>query len=1388
MSAAGGAAGAGGGSGSGSGAAHASRAPPAAPGDNNDTAPPYDVFISYAHEDGMDVAARLEEGLTRRGLRVWRDEIRLYLGNTMSDEFRRGLNNSSHAIVVVSPAYADSRWTMIELGGMMRGGFEDRIIPVLYKANREYVASKLPMLADRLMGTWDGDTERLMDEIARAAMGTQEEPGEPAAQTGGAATDRNLIAMASEGVAASIPREINGSTMGRAGQVATVERLLEDNGRVAIVGDKGSGKSVMSCLLYERLEPSRAVLLVRCDDFLGAESAEELDRAIVPGRSLVGLASTAARASPGAAAGITIIFDSLDAAARNEKTMRAFRRLLEMLWGAGARTVVTVRSYDYEYSGAIKTTNWGEKYELGALSDDELGGMLQKLGSPAVPPRLKKLLSNPLNLHLFSHVLKKSPGADFTSIGSEIDLYDAHWHHCVYLEPLAERVRDALYDTAEEMTRARKTLVPYAPGDPEASARAQSSGILERTRDDGGIRYFHHAYLDYAMSRALLERHQPMEEYLRADERNMFLRPTLSFALAMAHKRDPGAFASIVEGIIRADIKHHWKIAALESLASVEPESGAAYARLKTLLTDQPVLQRHFLMALTRRRNASWLLAWGDTLRAWMADSHRHNGPHTIDYLVAAAAADGQCHDTAFAVIRVLAGGGGDGLVRKRAVAALAGIDAEGGTEWLRSMSKSDDPHVREGVALNLPRLLERDPDAVPEIFSNMYAYEEASTDETDMLTYGHIRLTWTKARANDMNRRVLAGMFPSLMAANPPVMVRALVLAAESVNRGILSCPGTGFVDDSARGSWYMEFHKDGASPLVCIAKYMLGCADEEFSKLILPLEGTRLAVLRSILIDYMARRMPAFLDKLADLLSDPRMHEDRTLERIVRRAIGEMDHLLDDGQRGRILGAMGGPRALRGKSGGTTKEDRGVDDAPPAASPPLHRVRQAAQRHDDVDDAPLAASPPSALPSGRLYVPGMDHAAPEPSHGLRAPIEEAEGPGPVAYIEGMLDRDLDRGGKISLLTTILGALDGRPGDLGGDFVSRVEAFLIEARRDADPEGDEGPAAAAKPGGPPQPARSVRGLAAECLIRLAALRKDGAVLGAIRELSEDPAGAVRRDVARSLEHLFPTHYDLARSIAVSYSRDVDERVLSSLPVPLCHVASKDPAAASAAIINILESPARPPNDLVHLLLWLAIDAKEPRSAELLRRIADEGAFSKELREGIPFVLKKEYLASRSHRDAALGMLYALLNDPDRMVRYNAAFFTLHGFDDNPAIDNREYIREIAPHLDRVSSLLEEKPLDLGIAEVLTSFLEKFWKDVPETALACLEKTVKIHGDSAASEPTTADDSLSVLAGLLQYHSLYDSEWNRCIDVLDTYAAAGWPVAVDLLARMGARD
>ena len=125
------------------------------------------VFMSYAHEDSKDVAARLEEGLTLRGLRVWRDEIHLSAGDTIHDEIKRGLASSSHMVAVITPAYLKKAPPLMELGTVVSGNHGGRIIPVLHVIRHLDMERKLSALAGRYMKTWDGGSEQFIDEIAR---------------------------------------------------------------------------------------------------------------------------------------------------------------------------------------------------------------------------------------------------------------------------------------------------------------------------------------------------------------------------------------------------------------------------------------------------------------------------------------------------------------------------------------------------------------------------------------------------------------------------------------------------------------------------------------------------------------------------------------------------------------------------------------------------------------------------------------------------------------------------------------------------------------------------------------------------------------------------------------------------------------------------------------------------------------------------------------------------------------------------------------------------------------------------------------------------------------------------------------------------------------------
>ena len=64
----------------------------------------YDLFISYATEDGDDFVKPLVKALNSKGLKVWYDELELKLGDSIYEKINEGLNNCLYAVVVLSPS------------------------------------------------------------------------------------------------------------------------------------------------------------------------------------------------------------------------------------------------------------------------------------------------------------------------------------------------------------------------------------------------------------------------------------------------------------------------------------------------------------------------------------------------------------------------------------------------------------------------------------------------------------------------------------------------------------------------------------------------------------------------------------------------------------------------------------------------------------------------------------------------------------------------------------------------------------------------------------------------------------------------------------------------------------------------------------------------------------------------------------------------------------------------------------------------------------------------------------------------------------------------------------------------------------------------------------
>ncbi|MGH3941548.1 MAG: toll/interleukin-1 receptor domain-containing protein [Pseudonocardiaceae bacterium] len=92
----------------------------------------WDVFVSYAHEDGAWVRV-LAENLYRVGREVFFDQWEVVGGSRLSERLQQGLVSSRVVVLVVSRAAVGKQWWWEEFAAAMAGVIAgvQRLVPVL---------------------------------------------------------------------------------------------------------------------------------------------------------------------------------------------------------------------------------------------------------------------------------------------------------------------------------------------------------------------------------------------------------------------------------------------------------------------------------------------------------------------------------------------------------------------------------------------------------------------------------------------------------------------------------------------------------------------------------------------------------------------------------------------------------------------------------------------------------------------------------------------------------------------------------------------------------------------------------------------------------------------------------------------------------------------------------------------------------------------------------------------------------------------------------------------------------------------------------------------------------------------------------------------------------
>jgi len=93
------------------------------------------VFISHSSQDKKFVRT-LKDGLTENSIETWLDEDQIDFGDSLLNKLENGLTESTHLVIVLSPASVSSEWVQFELKKALsnsKTGLTNKIIPIKYR-------------------------------------------------------------------------------------------------------------------------------------------------------------------------------------------------------------------------------------------------------------------------------------------------------------------------------------------------------------------------------------------------------------------------------------------------------------------------------------------------------------------------------------------------------------------------------------------------------------------------------------------------------------------------------------------------------------------------------------------------------------------------------------------------------------------------------------------------------------------------------------------------------------------------------------------------------------------------------------------------------------------------------------------------------------------------------------------------------------------------------------------------------------------------------------------------------------------------------------------------------------------------------------------------------
>ncbi|CAD6491022.1 MAG: TIR domain protein [Candidatus Argoarchaeum ethanivorans] len=134
----------------------------------------HDVFISYAHED-RKVAMEIEDKLSKSGLNVWIDELKLKIGDSISEEIGKAIKKSKYGIIILSKHHLIKQWPREELKllfNLQLSTGQKIILPIWHGISNEEIRESFPFLMDiKALSTEKMAIDAIVQEIHTVVKG-----------------------------------------------------------------------------------------------------------------------------------------------------------------------------------------------------------------------------------------------------------------------------------------------------------------------------------------------------------------------------------------------------------------------------------------------------------------------------------------------------------------------------------------------------------------------------------------------------------------------------------------------------------------------------------------------------------------------------------------------------------------------------------------------------------------------------------------------------------------------------------------------------------------------------------------------------------------------------------------------------------------------------------------------------------------------------------------------------------------------------------------------------------------------------------------------------------------------------------------------------------------